>query len=162
MGREQMRNLETFKVGTNAVNEFEYQQNQGELTEQLEHQRDQQNSPPETTTESERIEKIMADAHEKVEERKRRGKGSFTKGKSATKKAAPRKSSDKKSAVKKSAAKKPAAKKSPAKKPSAKRAAAKRSAGKKSAPRSVASRSAAKKSAGKKSASKKSTKARKR
>jgi hypothetical protein len=32
-----MRNLETFKVGANEVNEFEYQQHQGELTEQLEH-----------------------------------------------------------------------------------------------------------------------------
>ncbi|HKR59915.1 MAG TPA: hypothetical protein VJS64_09265 [Pyrinomonadaceae bacterium] len=145
MGREQMRNLETFKVGTNAVNEFEYQQNQGQLTEQLEHQRDQQNSLPEATTEADRIQRTMAEAHEKVEERKRRGASSFGKGKSATKKPA---------------AKQSAAKKSAARKSSAKRSAASRLAAKKSAKKSVARKSAAKKS-GKKSG-KKSAKARKR
>ena len=116
MGRDQMRNLETFNVGTNTVNEFEYQHNQGELTEQLEHQPDQQNLQPETATEAERIEKIMADAHEKVEERKRRGKSSYASGKAKARKsptkAAARKSTKKSAAARKSSAKKSASKKS--------------------------------------------------
>ena len=33
MGREQMRNLDTSRIGGAQVNEFEYQKNQGELTE---------------------------------------------------------------------------------------------------------------------------------
>jgi hypothetical protein len=170
MGRDQMRNLETFNVGTTKVNEFEYQHNQGELTEQLEHQPDQQNLQPETPTEAERIEQVMAEAHEKVEERKRRGKSSYTSAKSKPKKSTARKSVARKSATRKaaattSAAKKSAAKrstkKSAAKKSSAKRSAARKSAAKKSA-KSVARKSAAKKSGSKKSGGKKSTKARKR
>ena len=171
MGRDQMRNLEAFKIGTGAVNEFEYQQHQGELAEQLQHQRDEQNSEPEATpTEAERIEKIMADAHEKVEERKRRGRSSYSSGKSETKKArtkksATRGSTTKKSALKRSAAKrstKKSAKKSAARKSSAVRSSARKSAAKKSAKRSITRKSASKRSPSKKSSAKKSTKARKR
>jgi hypothetical protein len=150
MGREQMRNLETFKVGANDVNEFEYQQNQGELTEQLEHHADQQNQDAAPMTEAERVEQIMADAHEKVEERKRRGTSSYRKrpaakqqaAKKTTKKAAAKKSirkstsrkATKKSGKKNSAAKKSGTKKRTTKKSGTKKSAARRSAaGKKSA-----------------------------
>ena len=134
MGREQMRNLETFKVGANEVNEFEYQQHQGELTEQLEHHGDQQNQDTPPLTEAERVEQIMADAHEKVEERKRRGTSSYGKKRPAAKKPAAKKAT--KSAAKKStrqAATKKVAKKSSPKKAAARKSAAKKSGTKKSA-----------------------------
>jgi hypothetical protein len=147
MGREQMRNLETFKVGANAVNEFEYQQNQGELTEQLEHHPDQQNQPA-PVTQAERVEQIMADAHEKVEERKRRGTSSFGKKKPRAKKLAAK--SRAKSASRKQA-KKSTARKATGKKASIRKSASKKSAGKKAAKKSSAKKSAARKSSGKKS-----------
>jgi hypothetical protein len=152
-----MRNLETFKVGANEVNEFEYQQHQGELTEQLEHHGDQQNQDTPPLTEAERVEQIMADAHEKVEERKRRGTSSYGKKRPAAKKPAAKKAT--KSVAKKStrkAATKKVAKKSSPKKAAARKSAAKKSgtkklASKKSATKKSASRSAAKKSAARKS-----------
>jgi hypothetical protein len=139
--RDQMRNLEIFKVGADAVNEFEYQKNQGELTEQQEHHLEHQNSPSGPATEAERIEQVIADAHAKVEKRKRkalRGTGS---------KAAAAKRSQGKKPVKKSATKKAAA-----------RSTAKKPASKSTAKNSVAKKSTAKKSAAKKSASRKTTK----
>lgn len=136
MGREQMRNLETYKVGANEVNEFEYQQNQGELTEQQEQQRDQQAGPTEVMTEAERIEQITTDAHQKVEERKRRGTSSFT----------PKKLAERKSAARNSA------KKAASRKSSAKKASTKKSA-KKASKKSVAKKSTSRKSATKKRAS---------
>ena len=157
MGREQMRNLETFKVGANEVNEFEYQQHQGELTEQLEHHGDQQNQDTPPITEAERVEQIMADAHEKVEERKRRGTSSYGKKRPAAKKQAAKKATEKlaaKTSTRKAATKK-VAKKSAPKKVAAKRPAAKKSGAKKSA-KSAATKTATNKSASRKSAAKKS------
>jgi hypothetical protein len=152
-----MRNLETFKVGANEVNEFEYQQHQGELTEQLEHHGDQQNQDTPPLTEAERVEQIMADAHEKVEERKRRGTSSYGKKRPAAKKPAAKKAtksvakkSTRKAATKK-VAKKSSPKKAAARKSAAKKSGTKKSASKKSATKKSASRSAAKKSAARKS-----------
>lgn len=147
MGREQMRNLETFKVGANAVNEFEYQQHQGELTEQLEHHPDQQN-PSAPVTQAERVEQIMAEAHEKVEERKRRGISSFGKKKPTAKKLAAKPAARKQ--AKKQASKSTARKASP-KKASGKKASIKKSAGKKPNKKSTTKKSAARKASGKKS-----------
>jgi hypothetical protein len=65
MGREQMRNLETFKIGGGQVNEFEYQKNQGEITEQLDQHPDQAGSSK-RPTQAERVKEIMAAAHKKV------------------------------------------------------------------------------------------------
>ena len=96
MGRGQMRNLETFGVGTGSINEFEYQKNQGELTEQLEHHGEPEEAAPEAARTAERVKQIMADAHEKVEERKRKGISSV--GKKAAAKKVPRKAAAKKSA----------------------------------------------------------------
>ena len=161
MGREQMRNLETFKVGANEVNEFEYQQHQGELTEQLEHHGDQQNQDTPPLTEAERVEQIMADAHEKVEERKRRGISSYGKKRPAAKKPAAKKAT-KKSAAKKSTRKsatKKVAKKSAPRKAAARKSAAKKSGTKKSAAKKAGTKkSASRKSAAKKSAARKSRK----
>ena len=81
MGREQMRNLETFKIGSGQVNEFEYQKNQGQLTEQLEQHPDG-GAASNRMTKAEQVKQIMADAHKKVEKRKKKetGKGSKKKG----------------------------------------------------------------------------------
>jgi hypothetical protein len=73
MGREQMRNLETFKIGGSQVNEFEYQKNQGELTEQFDQHPDEAAKGKPRLTQAERVKQIMAAAHEKVEKRRKKG-----------------------------------------------------------------------------------------
>ena len=149
--RDQMRNLEIFRVGADAVNEFEYQKNQGELTEQREHHPEQQDAPAGQETEAERIEQVIADAHAKVEKRKRKARGA-----SGTKAVAAKRSPVK--LTKKAGAKKSAAKKSTAKKPavrSAAKKAASKSTAKKSAKKSAEKKSVARTTAAKKSAAKK-------
>jgi len=148
--RDQMRNVEIFKVGADSVNEFEYQKNQGELTEQQEHHLEQQDSPSGPGTEAERIEQVIADAHAKVEERKRKASRGARKKTAATKKLSGKKSA-KKSSAKKSPVKK-SAKKSAAKS-TAKKFAAKKSPAGKTAPKK---KSAARKSPARKSGAKRS------
>ena len=142
MGREQVRNIEAVKVGTTELNEFEYERNQGQLTEQLEHQPGSEQSEIQRPTRAEQVQQITAAAHAKVEKRRRRaGK------KAGAKKSTPRTSTAKKSTAKKSAAKKSTkksavkkstAKKAVARKPSTRKSAAKKSAGKKSTTRKSA------------------------
>jgi membrane protein involved in colicin uptake len=144
--RDQMRNLELFRVETDVVNEFEYQKNQGELTEQREHHSEQQDSPSAPETEAERIEQVIADAHAKVEKRKRKAKGAAGTKVAAAKKS-PRKST-KKAGAKKSAAKKSAVK-------SAAKKSASKLISKKTAKKSAAKKSAARKTATKKAAARK-------
>jgi len=84
MGREQMRNLETFKIGGTQVNEFEYQKNQGQLTEQHD-QHTGEGDNPQPLTKAERVKQVMADAHKKVEKRKKKETGKAPKKKAATK-----------------------------------------------------------------------------
>ena len=86
MGREQMRNLEISKIGATQVNEFEYQKNQGEITEQ-EHG-GQQGKDGKRLTQAERVAQVTAAAHRKVEKRRKKEgakAGTGTKG-SANKK----------------------------------------------------------------------------
>lgn len=154
MGRGQMRNLETFGVGTGSINEFEYQKNQGELTEQLEHHGEKEDAAPEASTTAERVKQIMAEAHEKVEERKRKGISRIP-SKAAAKKSAPKKQGTKKLTAKALSARKSA--KKAASKKSAAKTSAKKSATKKSAARKLIKKSATGKSA-KKSATRESTK----
>lgn len=71
MGREQMRNLETFKIGGSQVNEFEYQKHQGELTEQLEHHPDAV-TRSKRPTQAERVKQIMEAARKKVEKKRKK------------------------------------------------------------------------------------------
>jgi hypothetical protein len=72
MGREQMRNLEVFKIGGTQVNEFEYQKRQGEMTEQSEHHPDEVATAPKRPTQAERVKQLMAEAHKKVEKKRKR------------------------------------------------------------------------------------------
>jgi len=71
MGREQMRNLEVFKIGGTQVNEFEYQKKHGELTEQLDRHPDVAGTSR-RPTQAERVKQLMAEAHKKVEKKRKR------------------------------------------------------------------------------------------
>jgi len=84
MGREQMRNLDTSRIGGAQVNEFEYQKNQGELTEQLE-QHPSGDKVAKRPTQAERVKQIMAAAHKKVEKKKKKEAAITGKKKSTTK-----------------------------------------------------------------------------
>ena len=70
MGREQMRNLEVFRTSGTQINEFEYQKNQGEITDQ-EHP-GKQGGSAKRLTQAERVKQVMAAAHDKVEKRRKR------------------------------------------------------------------------------------------
>jgi hypothetical protein len=83
MGREQMRNLDTSRIGGAQVNEFEYQKNQGELTEQLE-QHPSGGRVAKRPTQAERVKQIMDAAHKKVEKKKKKEAAITGKKKSAT------------------------------------------------------------------------------
>jgi hypothetical protein len=87
MGREQMRNLEISKIGASQVNEFEYQQHQGEMTEQ-EHP-GQQGSDGKRLTQAERVAQVIAAAHKKVEKKRKKegAKSASKKGSGAKRKA---------------------------------------------------------------------------
>jgi hypothetical protein len=87
MGREQMRNLDTSRLGGAQVNEFEYQKNQGELTEQLE-QHPSAAKEGKRLTQAERVKQIMAAAHKKVEKKKKKEAKATGKKKSTTESAA--------------------------------------------------------------------------
>ena len=82
MSKDQMRNIETFKIGSSQVNEFEYQKNRGQMTEQFEHHSEGA-ADAKPLTQAERVKAIMAAAHKKVE--KRRKKESPKAGKSSKK-----------------------------------------------------------------------------
>ncbi len=87
MGREQMRNLDTSRIGGAQVNEFEYQKNQGELTEQLEqHPSAAKGAKP--LTQAERVKQIMAAAQKKVAKKKKKEAAATGKKKSTTNSAA--------------------------------------------------------------------------
>jgi hypothetical protein len=72
MSRDQMRNLETFKIGSSQVNEFEYQKNRGQMTEQLEQHADEAAKGAKRPTQAERVKQIMAAAHQKVEKKRKK------------------------------------------------------------------------------------------
>lgn len=72
MSKDQMRNIETFKIGSSQVNEFEYQKNRGQLTEQFEHHADEAAKGAKPMTQAERVKAIMAAAHKKVEKRRKK------------------------------------------------------------------------------------------
>jgi len=120
MGREQMRNLETFKIGGSQVNEFEYQKHQGEMTEQLDQHPDAIARGPKRPTQAERVKQIMAEAHKKVEKKRKKeaGKAGRSQTKSAAEPAAKSAPSSKasKAVAAKAAGKKNAANKAPGRK----------------------------------------------
>lgn len=84
MSRDQMRNLETFKIGSSQVNEFEYQKNRGQMTEQFEQHPDEAAKSAKPMTQAERVKQIMAAAHKKVEKRRKKEAARAGKSKEAS------------------------------------------------------------------------------
>jgi len=68
--KDQTRNIETFKVGTNRVNEFDFHKHQGEMHEHRGRDPEQDLNKSETT--AERVARLTKEAHEKVLRRKKR------------------------------------------------------------------------------------------
>ena len=83
MGREQMRNLDTSRIGGAQVNEFEYQKNQGDLTEQQD-QHPIGAKEAKRPTQAERVKQVMAAALKKVSKRKKKKEAVTTGKKKAT------------------------------------------------------------------------------
>jgi hypothetical protein len=68
--RGHTRNIETFKVGSNQVNEFDFHKHQGEMHER--HGNDQEQDLSKSETTAERVARLTRQAHEKVLKRKKR------------------------------------------------------------------------------------------
>jgi hypothetical protein len=68
--RDQTRNIETFKVGANKLDEFAFHKHQGEMHEQ--HEPGHGQSPAKTETTAERVARLTKQAHQKVMKRKKR------------------------------------------------------------------------------------------
>lgn len=66
----QTRNIETFKVGSTRVNEFDFHKHQGEMQEH--HVTQQEQGGGKVQTRAERVAEVMKQAHEKVLRRKKR------------------------------------------------------------------------------------------
>ena len=66
----QTRNIETFKVGSTRVNEFDFHKHQGEMHEHHDNQPEQ--GPAKVQTKAERVAEVTKRAHEKVLRRKKR------------------------------------------------------------------------------------------
>ena len=64
------RNIETFKVGSTRVNEFDFHKHQGEMRGAHGEDRGPESSAPETT--AERVARLTKAAHEKVLRKKKR------------------------------------------------------------------------------------------
>ena len=71
MARDQTRNIEAFKIGGTRVNEFEFHKNQGRMTEQVGQRTGDKASGTKPMTKAERVEELMAEAHRKVEKRRK-------------------------------------------------------------------------------------------
>ena len=68
--KDQTRNIETFKVGANHINEFDFHKHQGEMRPSR--GQDQASTPQQGETTSERVARLTKQAHEKVVRKKRR------------------------------------------------------------------------------------------
>ena len=71
MGKNQMRNIEIERVGNTQVNEFEYHQHQGEMTEQ-EHSQTPGAPDGRKLSRAEQVAQITEAAHRKVAKRKKK------------------------------------------------------------------------------------------
>jgi hypothetical protein len=71
MSRDQTRNIEAFKIGGTQVNEFEFHKNQERMSEQFEQHAGDKVSGAKPATKAERVAELIAEAHRKVEKRKK-------------------------------------------------------------------------------------------
>jgi hypothetical protein len=72
MSRDQTRNIETFKIGGNRVNKFEFNKHQAEMAEQFAQRSGEEGTDAKPLTQAERVAQLIAKAHQKVEKKKRR------------------------------------------------------------------------------------------
>lgn len=68
--RDQTRNIETFKVGSNKIDEFAFHKHQGEMHEHPGGERTQ--AVGTARTRAQQVEEVIKQAHEKVKRRKKR------------------------------------------------------------------------------------------
>ena len=68
--RDQTRNIETFKVGANKVNEFDFHKHQGEMHEH--HVDNHSAGPSKSETRAQQVARLTKAAHEKVLRRRKR------------------------------------------------------------------------------------------
>lgn len=68
--KDQTRNIETFKVGANHINEFDFHKHQGEMRERTDGEQGPAVAKEETT--AERVARLTKQAHEKILKRKKR------------------------------------------------------------------------------------------
>jgi hypothetical protein len=73
MPKDPKRNIQSYQIEGGHLNEFEYQQKQGELAEGSGFAFSEDTNKPNPTEAMERITQVTADAHRKVEKRKRGG-----------------------------------------------------------------------------------------
>ena len=72
MAKDQTRNIETFKIGGTRVNEFEFHKHQGEMNEHFLQHPHQGATESKPLTKAERVAQLMAQAHRKVQRRKKK------------------------------------------------------------------------------------------
>ena len=72
MAKDQTRNIETFKIGGTRVNEFEFHKHQGEMNEHFVQHPHQGTAEGKPLTKAERVAQLMAQAHRKVQRRKKK------------------------------------------------------------------------------------------
>jgi hypothetical protein len=73
MPKDPKRNIQSYQLRGGHLNEFEYQKSQGELAEDSELPFSEEAGNPDPTDTLARIDEVTAEAHRKVEKRKKRG-----------------------------------------------------------------------------------------
>jgi hypothetical protein len=71
--KDPKRNIQSYQIEGGHLNEFEFQQSQSEMAEDSELPFSEKTDKPNPTEAMERIAQVTAEAHRKVEKRKRRG-----------------------------------------------------------------------------------------
>jgi len=74
MPKDPKRNIQSYQIEGGHLNEFEFQKSQSEMAEDSELPFSEKSDQPNLTEAMERIAQVTAEAHRKVEKRKRRGR----------------------------------------------------------------------------------------
>jgi hypothetical protein len=74
MSRDQTRNIETFKIGGTRVNEFEFHQHQGEMSERFGRRSRDAESEGKPLTKAEQVAELMKQARQKAKRRKKKAR----------------------------------------------------------------------------------------
>jgi hypothetical protein len=71
MAKDQTRNIDTFKISANRVNDSDFHQRQAEIPGQFARHKRDDSKPP---TAAERIAELTERAHQKLQKRKKKGR----------------------------------------------------------------------------------------